>query len=384
MKSPKLLRFGRLRRAAKYVYRAARAEVRARKQQVSPIVDIPFASFDLTDTNPVATIVAAPVFLQTRAFFADNPAARRSLVSDASQALIFTLARNIAPEHVVEIGTFMGGTSEAIARALHANGRGVLHTVGPFDRSLFRPIRRRWPKPLRKRARFYAVDSMAFFAQIQKSNTKPSLVFVDGNHDYEFALFDITSAARCLRPGGFIVIDNVAQAGPYYAAIDFLAAQLPGWTNCAARVAAHDPNKAYDSGRTGVSDTDLIVLRAPPNYLVGSRPHNFGEVVLERPEVHGIKITLAATNAGTLYVECVLRGFNEVPNSAGDLQVERQASAVVTLDRTQEQIIAMFDTPLVLSGDFELCRAEIWLTFAAAGHLAPSDHLALSIVPQVI
>lgn len=83
MKPLKLLRFGRLCRAIGYVKRAALAEIRARQQQMSPITDVPFVTVDLADPNPIAGIVAAQKFAKTRAFFADNPAAHRSLVSDA-------------------------------------------------------------------------------------------------------------------------------------------------------------------------------------------------------------------------------------------------------------------------------------------------------------
>jgi predicted O-methyltransferase YrrM len=41
------------------------------------------------------------------------------------------------------------------------------------------------------------------------------LVLVDGSHEYEFASFDIDAAPKRLERGGFIVIDNVSQAGPY-------------------------------------------------------------------------------------------------------------------------------------------------------------------------
>ena len=77
-----------------------------------------------------------------------------------------------------------------------------------------------------------------------------------------------------MAPGGFILIDNVSQAGPYYAAMDFLAAH-PDWTMCAARTAIVDRSKAYDPDRTSIEDTDLIVLRAPGACVVGPRPRAY-------------------------------------------------------------------------------------------------------------
>ena len=69
---------------------------------------------------------------------------------------------------------------------------------------------------------------MDFFGLAGRHGSKYGMIFVDGNHDYEFALFDILSAARALEPGGLIVIDNISQPGPYFALLEFLA-KNPGW-----------------------------------------------------------------------------------------------------------------------------------------------------------
>jgi hypothetical protein len=213
--------------------------------------------------------------------------------------------------------------------------------------------------------RFYSVDSMAFFMRMQKDLIQPSLVFVDGNHDYEFALFDILAAARCLAPGGFVVVDNISQAGPYYAAADFLASH-PEWLDCAARSSQWDPAKAYDGERTRVSNTDLMVLRAPPAHVIGARLHCFGEVILQQGVVKGVEISIAASKPGTLYVQCVLRGFSPTQN------VEATEMTSVRVDGAGDRIFAEFEKPLVLNGDFVQYRAEAWLTFIGEGNLLQS------------
>jgi predicted O-methyltransferase YrrM len=334
-------------------------------QSVAPLGDIPYAKVDLAAFgNPINSIVSSPDFARTERYFSENPAAARSLVSGASQALLFSLVRNLAPQHVIEIGTFKGGTSEAIGRALYANGGGLLHTIGPFDSGIFLPLYRTWPEALRDRVRFYSVDSMAFFMRIQKNDIQPSLVFVDGNHDYEFALFDILAAARCVVPGGFVVIDNVSQAGPYYAATDFLASH-PEWLDCAARSFQLDPTKAYDSERTRILNTDLIVLRAPAARVIGPRPCCFGEVILQQPVVNGVEISIATSKPGTLYVQCVLRGFSSTQNVEASEMTSVQIGA-------QNTAFAKFEKPLALNGAFDQYRAEAWLTFVGEGYLSQS------------
>jgi predicted O-methyltransferase YrrM len=333
---------------------------------IAPLEDIPYPKVDLSvPGNPIGALVSSAEFERTARYFSDNPAAARSLVSGASQALLFTLVRNLAPAHVVEIGTFRGGTSEAIGRALHANGSGLLHTIGPFDRSLFLPLYRMWPEALRDRVRFYPIDSMAFFMRMQKNLIQPALVFVDGNHDYEFALFDILAAARYVAPGGFVVVDNVSQAGPYYAATDFLASH-PEWLECAARSSQLDLTKAYDGERTGISNTDMVVLRAPMAHVVGARPRCFGEVILPQPVIKGVQIESAASKPGTLHVQCVLRGFSPTQN------VEATEMTSVSIDGAGGRIFAAFERPLALNGDFVQYRAEAWLTFIGEGYLSQS------------
>jgi predicted O-methyltransferase YrrM len=195
-----------------------------RSLYVDPILDIPYADTDLKQfPNPIPAIAGTGVFADTAEFFHRNASNARSLLNETSQALLYTLIRNLRPNHVVEIGTYKGGIAEVLARAVHANGHGIVHTVGPFDAEPFQAIEERWPSELRAATRFYPVDSMQFFMDADRAGLRIGLVLADGNHDYEFASFDIAAAAKRLEPGGFIVIDNVSQAGRYFAAKDFLA-----------------------------------------------------------------------------------------------------------------------------------------------------------------
>src|SRR5208282_614797 len=157
--------------------------------------------------------------------------AERALVSAETQALLYALVRNQRPEHVIEIGTYRASTSKAMCRALHANGRGLMHTVDPANGGPILRLVRRWPAELRDRLCYYPVSSMDFFNLAIFQGLTSDLIFVDGNHEYEYALFDIQSAARLVRPGGFVAIDNINQGGPFYAARDFIR-DHPSWREC--------------------------------------------------------------------------------------------------------------------------------------------------------
>jgi predicted O-methyltransferase YrrM len=321
--------------------------------------------------NPVPTIMSSSEFPQTENYFESSPAFARSLVSSASQALMFSIIRNARPKHIVEIGTFKGGTTECFSRALDANGDGIVHTIGPFDSAHFLPILKNWPDNLRSRVRFYPTDSMNFFMEVQREGYRPWLVFVDGCHDYEFALFDILCAARSISPGGFIVVDNASQAGPYFGAIDFLKAN-PGWLNCEWKPGSLDPTKAYDGERRAIIGTDFIVLRAPPNYMLGERPQSFGEIDCPAARVDGAKLNLAAPNHGTLHLQCVLRGFSSTQN------VERVGSVSQVIEGISGETTLRFEKALALEGEWPACRVELWLTWLGPTPLALNSH------PQVI
>ena len=252
-----------------------------------PIADVPCPRVDLHALpDPVPAILGAPEFAKTTRYFAQSPGGRRSLLTDRSQALLYTLIRNMRPAHVVEIGTYRGGTAESLSRALHANDYGTLHTVSPFDAERFGPIFAQWPEELRRRTRYHPVDSMMFFMQIDQERIRPDLVLVDGHHDYEFANFDIEASARRLTPGGFILIDNVSQAGPYRAAEDFLASH-PGWRDCGVTFAPPDKTKAFDVDRSRIPGADFYVLRAPFAYLIGEAPQTFGLLPWGEGQVRG-------------------------------------------------------------------------------------------------
>jgi predicted O-methyltransferase YrrM len=268
---------------------------------------IPFPVIDLSVDNPIPNILNAPEFAAATAAVSNSEAATRSLISAASMALIYALVRNAKPQHVVEIGTYNGGTSELICQALHENGGGVLHTVGAFDNERVLPIFKSWPRDLLRHLQFYSMMSMEFYYELSVRGIRPEIAFIDGDHAYETVLYDMQSLARSLAWRGFLIVDNVSQSGPHYAAADFLERNVD-WTRCKAREPQWaDPTKAFDRERATIPETDFEVLRAPSTFTVTSRPPTFGEF-LSGTEVRGLRIC-AETAGGTLHAQCVFRGY---------------------------------------------------------------------------
>src|SRR5215469_3686312 len=163
----------------------------------APLNEIPVPAIDLAaHEDPIPLILASPTFRETVDFFSRNASPTRSLLSIDAQALLHILARNLRPEHVIEIGVFKGATTEAIARALHANGQGTIHAVDPFRSEYIEAVFARWPTDLARRVSFHPRNSVEFFDEMRRGDVRPSLALIDGNHDYPFAAFDIESTAR--------------------------------------------------------------------------------------------------------------------------------------------------------------------------------------------
>jgi predicted O-methyltransferase YrrM len=328
--------------------------------RVRPVEAIPYATVDVNGpADPIPAIIADPAFAATTGWFAQEPAGRSQLSPEA-QALLFTLTRNARPAHVFEIGTFLAGTSEAICRALQANGTGLLHTTDPFSLAAVPAILMKWPRELRRHLRFYHLDSMAFFMRMEQAGVRSQLTFIDGRHDYQFALFDLSMAARTLDPGGLILLDNVSQPGPYLAVLDFLR-DTPGWRECGPGGERSRDGLPFDKERARIHNSDLIALRAPSGLVVGARPVTLGERVFDRREVSGIELTITQPSArGTLAVQCALRGHSASPANPG---VEIIGATSIDLDGAQGPVTARFEPPLVARGEFYQMALETALVW---------------------
>jgi predicted O-methyltransferase YrrM len=322
---------------------------------VKPVSDVAFPKVDLaTAKDPVAQIMAAPEFEATKTYFYDNPVAARSLISSQSQALLYSLIRNLRPDHVYEIGTYKAGTTEAICRALYANGKGVAHAVDPFRGEYIAAVLKLWPPELFGHVQLHAKDSMAFFGDMERRHIHPALVFVDGNHDYEFAAFDIACGARTIAPGGYIVVDNVAQPGPFFAARDFLAAN-PDWCELGSAATGYDRDKAFDRSRSTILETDFMVLRAPVTHRVGERPFTPGRTRWHSPKVVGLRLKFAPpAEPGRLTAQVVLRGFGMVP-------AETTAEASVQVEAGAKELSVTLASPARVEGQFVYFTVEPWL-----------------------
>lgn len=328
-----------------------------------------YPQIDLDADDPIASIVSASEFPELVAFFNVPDPAERALVSADTQALLYALVRNQRPETVIEIGTYRASTSKAMCRALCANGHGFIHTVDPANSAPILRLIRRWEAGLRDRLCYYPTSSMEFFDFAAFKRITSELVFVDGNHDYEYALFDIQCAARLVRPGGFIAIDNINQGGPVYAARDFLR-DHPAWRECGHSLAASPNDKAFDPRRSTIPRTDLCVIRAPSGYMIGPRLETRGPQKVTPSQIGGIELNIKRSASGTLRAQFVVRVREPVMS---------EATAETNADLHEMSGLTRVNLPWTFApNEVALERTvELWLGWSGDGGLELSEPPAL-------
>jgi len=315
--------------------------------------------------------MTTPAYAAVLAYFAEQ---RQALMSDHSRAVLFSLIRMHRPQVVAEIGTLYAGTTEIMARALWENGTGIVYTTDPFGAERCPGIIATWPTDLREITRFYPLSSMDFFLELERQKVALDMVLVEGNHDYEFASFDLLMAARPLRPGGIVVMDNAEQSGPFKAASTFID-RNPAWREVGDALASSDPAKPFDAARASLPGTSFIVLQAPDHLPIGAGPHSWGQMSTKASTLEGFSIELPPqATAGTLHYQAILRAF--WPN--GDIP-EIKTLGIIRLDLngSASSVAHRFETPLRFDQGAEY-TFEIDLSWQADMASSP---LALARVP---
>ena len=259
--------------------------------------------------SDIQSLITTPAYRDAHAYFMGYPP--RSVMSDHSRAVLYTLVRTMRPSVVVEVGTLYAGTTEVMVRALQENGSGVLHTTDPLGGDRCPAIIACWPEELQQRVRFHPLSSMDFFHHLDRRRLTVDLALVDGNHDFEFALFDLQMAARLMRPGGIVVMDNAEQTGPFKASRQFLRLNS-AWHELGVAVQTHDRAAPFDAARASLPETSFIVLQAPNHIPIGEDLATWGQVSTKAACFDGIRLELAPQRtAGWLHYQALLRAFME-------------------------------------------------------------------------
>ena len=249
-------------------------------------------------------LAATPEYRELTAAVNDRPDLRSITGADEVATLALLVGR-LRPLLTLEIGTFFAGTTRVLAEAsVAARVGGRVVTLDPFGGHRVPGILSTWPEAVRAHVEYRDATSMCYFAKLDlpKAGKSPlGLVFVDGNHAFEYALFDIIRGADHLTPGGAVVVDNMDQDGPRQAAAQFLEWN-PAWRLFAGGKLYHagDPVNA----ELTASPVGWGVLVAPAGVQVsGTVMKSFEHGVPYQP-IRAVRFHVAAVSGpGTLSVK---------------------------------------------------------------------------------
>jgi predicted O-methyltransferase YrrM len=123
--------------------------------------------------------------------------------------LIYTMVMNTRPRRVLEIGTHIGSCAVVIAAGLKRNDHGKLLTLEPQQH--YRDIASRYINEagLADYVEMLPWPSTGEQCRARLAAEGPfEIVFVDGAHEYEAALFDIRLSVNLLADNGFVIMHD--------------------------------------------------------------------------------------------------------------------------------------------------------------------------------
>lgn len=141
-------------------------------------------------------------------------------IEEQTSFFLYALVRLRAPEVVVETGVANGHSTFFLLKALHANGRGKLHSfdvVSGVGKLLKDDDKQRWNlRLLPAKATKSALES-------QLSKLAPIDLFIhDSDHSYHWQMIELSLALAHVGPNGVIASDDVDSS---FAFLDFCGLQ---------------------------------------------------------------------------------------------------------------------------------------------------------------
>jgi predicted O-methyltransferase YrrM len=284
----------------------------------------------------------------------------RSLMAPMGCALLYHLTRVVGARAALEIGTYRAGGTEAIAMAIAAEG-GIVVTLDPNGQrdALVRETIAAWPELMRAATQYHNHSSATFFDQLELGKTLAfDLIVVDGYHEYGYALFDMTMAAKYARPGAVLIVDDFMLPEVFWAARDFAAAH-PDWTVIGDVFGRVDPDRPFETQRPSIAGTNFVVFVAPESIELGSRPKVFHYGALEMAGLRGLDFAFAPGNPeGALHALAILRASAPLP--ASPEQIHRHLGMAIAPGLASQ--LLLIDPPLRTDRTIDR-RLELQLIF---------------------
>ena len=156
------------------------------------------------------------------------PSTTKSITAREEIAFMCLYINATGASNILEIGTYFAETTKILGNWIGRTGK--LTTIDPYGAHRVPQLLEKFEKQISDKIQYLPMYSMEFFASFSEKRQESStfnfeLVFVDGNHNYEYALFDILSSSKVISADGIIVVDNSDQDSVALALTNFLENQ---------------------------------------------------------------------------------------------------------------------------------------------------------------
>jgi predicted O-methyltransferase YrrM len=123
---------------------------------------------------------------------------------------LYSLVRFLVPEQVVEVGMANGLSTLFIAQGLFDNAHGRHIAIDPFQFSDWggAAIHQLHLAGLDHLVELVEKPSHQALPELEQAGVRAQLVFIDGNHLFDYVLTDFLAADRILDVGGLIAFDD--------------------------------------------------------------------------------------------------------------------------------------------------------------------------------
>ena len=149
-----------------------------------------------------------PVLAELRADTADHPQAQMQIAPEEG-ALLAMLVRLVGAERILEVGTFTGYSSTAMALALPPGGR---ITCCDISAEFTARARQAWADAaVEDRVELRIGPAVETLAALEAEGASFDMAFIDADKPGYPAYYE--ACLRLVRPGGLICIDNVLWSG---------------------------------------------------------------------------------------------------------------------------------------------------------------------------
>lgn len=274
-----------------------------------------------------------------------QPNRQGQATSTETQVVLKELVRLLAPADMLEIGTFFADTAHTVAAEMSKLGAGHITTIDPFGGHRVPDIIAGWPSSVRERATFRPDNSMSLFLyldeelRVKRGTEAPfNIIYVDGHHAFEYALFDLMRSPLYLRPGGVLVVDNIELAGPA-AAIRLFLERNTHWKLFKTGGAETDENSLAIHPKT-----NSAMILAPAGVEVGSLPYLVDLFDLQLSEIRELQVKVRKGAPGLLRAVTCL--YSRPPDYAYSGKGEQSRVGI-----TQCQTTDGAETTLVIRND---------------------------------